>query len=174
MKRLYYILTNEKGNVSLLILFIIIVPVIMMMYALNTDVELAHQYFFRAKGSLNRAVHASSLQIDDVALSKGIYKIDETKAQEEFYKYLKYNLQLDDNLTPLPNTFLEDQVTVLEYKVVNTGPFPYHYVNSTYDLDVWLSRPGVIAVVEVKYPRTFNILGPITWQVKASHELTYR
>jgi len=167
-------LNNQRGDVSLIVLFVILIPLLMLLYAYTTDSEISLQGYFRVKSGLNRAVHAAALQVNNDELSSGKRVIDPSLAQSEFLSYLQENLSLDDTLNPLPNTFLKDQVVIIDFKVENTGPFPYHFVDTTNEVDIWLSRPGVIAIIEVKYPRIFSVLGPIAWKVNASHELIYQ
>jgi hypothetical protein len=87
---------------------------------------------------------------------------------------LRANLHLDPNNDPLPGTFLRSRVEVLEFVVVNENQtFPYTYTNPAYNYSVTLQRPGVISFIRLEYPRTYTVLQPITWTIKAAAEMVY-
>jgi hypothetical protein len=146
----------------------------MTLYALQTDEEVAMHTFFRGKHGLNAAVHAAAQQSDAVKLAQGMHAIDEAKAQSSALQYLQSNLRLDANNDPLPATFFRDRVEVLLFKVVNDQEvFPYTYTHPLYGYTVTLQKPGVIMFIRLDYPRTYSVLQPISWTLKAAAEMVY-
>ncbi|MFC0212289.1 hypothetical protein ACFFK0_07420 [Paenibacillus chartarius] len=157
-----------------LLLFFLMSVVLFMMYALQTDEELAMFTLFQGKRGLNHAVHAAAQQSDAAKLARGIHSIDEAAARSVALEYLQQNLQLDSNMTPLPGTFLRSQVELVDWTVINENEtFPFTYMNTAYGYTVTLQRPGVVAIVRLSFPRTYNVLGPITWTIKSSAEMVY-
>jgi hypothetical protein len=157
------------------LLFMALMSVVFMsMYALQTDEELAMHTLFHGKHALNRAVHAAAQQSDQAKLAEGIYAIDESRAKTVALQYLQANLRLDAANHPLPDTFLQDEVVVELFKIVNEGEvFPYTYTNSAYGFSVTLDRPGVIMFIRLAFPRTYRVLQPITWRIKCSAEMVF-
>ncbi|MBP1966858.1 hypothetical protein [Paenibacillus aceris] len=157
-----------------LLLMALMSVVMMSMYALQTDEEVAMHTLFQGKHALNRAVHAAAQQSDQAKLAEGIHAIDETKARNAAQQYLQANLRLDAANAPLPGTFLQKGIVVELFKIVNDGEmFPYTYTNSSYGYSVTLNRPGVIMFIRLEYPRTYTVLQPITWTVKSSAEMVF-
>ncbi|NOV04723.1 hypothetical protein [Paenibacillus planticolens] len=157
-----------------LLLTVLMSVLIMSMYALQTDQEVAMHTLFYGKHALNRAVHAAAQQSDQAKLAEGIHAIDETKARDAAQQYLQANLRLDAANEPLPGTFLQKGIIVELFKIVNHGEvFPYTYTNSVYGYSVTLNRPGVIMFIRMEYPRTYTVLQPIAWTVKCSAEMVF-
>ncbi|MDD9271713.1 hypothetical protein ACFPES_32240 [Paenibacillus sp. GCM10023248] len=157
-----------------LLLMVLLSAVIMSMFALQADEEVALHTLFRGKHALNRAVHAAAQQSDQSKLARGIPAIDESKAKTAALQYLQANLRLDAANDPLPGTFLQQRVEVEVFKIVNDGEvFPYTYTNPVYGYSVTLERPGVIMFIRLNYPRTYTIMQPITWTIKGSAEMVF-
>lgn len=157
-----------------LVLFIMMVVFYMTIFALQIDEELAMNTLFRAKHSLNRSVHAAAQQLDGEKLARGIYSIHAQEAQTQALFYLQQNLALDAFNVPLAGSFLRSKVEVLLFEVINEEQFfPFIYTNPTYNYTVTLQRPGVIMIIQVVYPRIYNVVGPITWEIKGTSELVY-
>lgn len=157
-----------------LLLMVLMSTVIMSMYALQTDEEVAMHTLFHGKHALNRAVHAAAQQSDQVKLAEGIHAIDESKARAVALQYLQANLRLNTVNDPLPGTFLQKGIAVELFKIINDGEvFPYTYSNSVYGYSVTLERPGVIMFIRLAYPRTYSIMQPITWTIKGSAEMVF-
>ena len=88
--------------------------------------------------------------------------------------YLQRNLRLDSSNSPLPGSFLKSKVEILEFAVINhSQPFPYTYYHPVYDYAVTLEHPGVIMIIRLHYPRTYSVLGPISWEIKGAGELVW-
>ncbi|MGN7384522.1 hypothetical protein ACTHRH_21705 [Paenibacillus sp. SAFN-117] len=146
----------------------------MTMQALQTDEELAMHTLFNAKHALNYATHAAAQQVNNAKLAQGIISIDPVRARETADRYLQANLRLDSANRPLPGTFLRQPVELLAFEVINEDKtFPYLYSNPLYDYSVLFHRPGVVMIIRLEFPRTFQVLGPITWEIKSSSELTF-
>lgn len=155
-----------------LILFTLLSVLFTMLYALQIDRELAVHTLFQAKYALNRSTHAAAQQIDLHKLAQGIVSIDEPLAYDTALAYLQANLQLDEANMPEPGSFLRSKVEVLAFDVVNEkASYPYQYVNEDYEFQVEVHRPSVVMIIKVSYPRTYNMLGPITWEIKGTAEL---
>jgi hypothetical protein len=154
-----------------LILFTLLSAFFIMLHGMQVDQHLSMQSLFQAKYALNRSTHAAAQQLDMEKLSIGIASIDRDAAQWTAQTYLQRNLNLDASNMPLPHTFLQSKVDILVFEVINENQqFPYKYMNSDYDYHVELEKPGVIMIIRVVYPRTYNILGPITWEIKGAAE----
>jgi hypothetical protein len=157
-----------------LLLFICMSLFFIILYALQTDEELAMHTLFQGKHGLNDAVHAAAQQSDQVKLAAGIHAIDETQAQSAALQYLRANLHLNGSNDPLPDTFLRSHVNVLVFQVINEQEsFPFTYTNPLYGYSVTLKRPGVVMFIRLEYPRTYSVLQPIAWTIKASAEMVY-
>jgi len=157
-----------------LILFMLMGVLFMTLTALQFDEEAAMQALFQAKHSVNYAVHAASQQVDGEKLARGIYSIDTPRARQTAEAYLQANLRLDSDNRPLPGSFLKTRVEILDFQVINENhTFPYTYKNPACDYEVTLQRPGVVMIIQVEYPRTYRILGPVLWKVKGASELVY-
>jgi hypothetical protein len=157
-----------------LILFLLLSALFMQLHALQTDEELAMHALFQTKHAVNRAAHASAQQLDRGRLSSGIPSIDEAQAHQAAIAYLQDNLRLDESLLPRPGTFWRSRVQVLALDIINdVEHFPYRYERPEYDYSVTLNRPGVVLIIRMDYPRTFRVLGPISWTVKGTSELVY-
>jgi hypothetical protein len=157
-----------------LLLLILMSVVYMALYALQTDEEVAMHTLFQGKHALNRAVHAAAQQSDQVKLASGIHAVEETRAKAEAMRYLQANLRLNGANDPLPNTFLRTRIVVELFKVINDQEiFPYTYTNAGYGYSVTLNRPGVIMFIRLEFPRTYSVMQPITWTIKASAEMVY-
>lgn len=154
--------------------FLLLVPLFLLIQAYQFDQELAIHTLFRVKYGLNYSVHAAAQQVDQEKLSLGIWSIDEEAAYETAMRYLRANLQLDEGNVPVPGSFLQARVEVLEFEVINEQhSFPYTYQNAAYDYAVTLHRPGVIAIIRVEYPHIFSVMNPIIWNIKSSAELFF-
>jgi hypothetical protein len=157
-----------------LILYILICALCMMLMALQTDEEIAMHTLFRAKHALNTAVHAAAQQTDKEKLARGIVGLDQTTARDAALRYLRRNLALDDRNQPLPGTFLRSPVTILALDVIDeTNRFPFRYDNAQYGYSVTLRKPGVVMIIRLNFPRTYNVLGPVDWEIKGVAELIY-
>jgi hypothetical protein len=161
-----------KGGMHKLLLLTLMAAVWMMLLALQIDGEMAIRTLFEAKRAVNRAAHAAAQQLDNDALASGVARIDEAAAASAALQYLQANLRLDPSLAPLPGSMLRDPVEIAVLRVVNADEiFPYTYRNEAYNYEVTLRRPGVILIARVRYPRGFNVMGPVEWYVKGSAEL---
>lgn len=164
---------DRKGiAVYKLVVYMLVLAVFTLVFALQAEQELAMQALFRAKRAVNYAAHAGAQQIDAAKLSAGIVALDPVAAEAAALTYLRANLQLDESNAPLPGSFLRTRVDVLAFDVVNeTATFPYSYTNAAYSFAAQLRQPGVAMVVRVEYSRLFSLLPPIAWDVKGAAEL---
>lgn len=157
-----------------IVLYVLLIGFFMVLFGLQADEELAMHTLFEAKHGLNRAAHAAALQVDEDKLTKGIPSIDPDAAWTAASRYLQENLHLNSANEPLPGTFLREQVEVSVFEVINENHvFPYVYESPGFGYTVTLNRPGVVIIAKVHFPRTYSVLGPITWEIKSSSELVY-
>jgi hypothetical protein len=157
-----------------LLLMIIMSLVFMTMYALQTDQELAMHTLFQGKHGLNAAAHAAAQQTDADKLAEGIFSIDEAKAQASALQYLQTNLRLNESNDPLPGTFFRSRVDVLVFEVINDNEiFPFTYTNAAIGYSVTLNKPGIVMIIELEFPRTYTVLGPIIWTIRSTAEMVY-
>lgn len=157
-----------------LVAFMLLIGFVMLLHALQADEEVALQSLFQGKHAVNRAAHAAAQQIDREKLKEGIVSIDPGKAEAAAMLYLQRNLRLDAANEPLAGTFWRTRAEVLALEIVNENrTFPYTYTNAGYNYSVTLNKPGVVMIVRLVYPRTYTVLGPITWEIKGAAELIY-
>lgn len=157
-----------------LLLYVLLIVFGMSLLALQADEELSMNSLFDAKHALNRATHAAAQAVDQAKLAEGIADLDEAKARETALDYLCANLRLDEDLTPLPGSFLQRPVSILALDVIGADHiFPYVYQQPLYNYTVTLNRPGVVLLARIEYPRMYNVLDPVEWVVKSSSELVY-
>ena len=155
-----------------MLLFLLLMAFQMGMLALQLDEERAMHMVFELKHAVNRSAHAAAQQLDEALLSQGIRSIDEELAEVHMYRYLQANLRLDSDNHPLADSPLRSPIELAVFEVINADrTFPYRYVNTTYNYDVTLQRPGVVLILRAEYPRMFRIIAPIVWTVKGTAEL---
>jgi hypothetical protein len=158
--------------VNKLLFYVLMIAFFMSLLALQADEELSMNSFFDAKHALNRATHAAAQSVDIKKLSEGIVDLDGELASRNALWYLRENLRLDENLSPLPGSFLQAPVTVVAFDVIGAEhTFPYVYEQPAYEYSVTLNRPGVVLIVRLEYPRMYNVLDPVTWVIKSSSEM---
>lgn len=157
-----------------LLAFTLLLGFMMVLHALQADEEIAMRALFQGKHAVNRAAHAAAQQVDLDQLKTGIVAIDSTAAKAAAALYLQRNLRLDAANEPLPGSFWRSRVEVVALEVINADQsFPYTYVHAGHDYEVTLQRPGVVMIIRLVYPRTYNVLGPIIWEIKGAAELVY-
>lgn len=141
-------------------------------HLLQVEEEMAMKTLFLGKHALNRAAHAAAQQLDVLALADGVMRIDPEAAELAAAHYLQANLLLDAAGKPLPNSFLRHPVEVLVFDIVNVEQtFPFYYRNDVYHYEVVLRRPGVVLIAKVVYPRAFQVIDSIEWNIKGAAEL---
>jgi hypothetical protein len=156
------------------LLLVLVSSLAVLLFALQSDEEMAMQVLFQSKHALNRATHAAAQSLDERKLAAGIYSIDPVEAKRTAELYLRENLGLDAHGFPLPGSPLQKPVDMLEFAVIDEHrSFPYVYRNETYDFEVVFRRPGVVMIIGVAYPRIYNVLQPIYWHIKSASELVF-
>ncbi|GAA3410928.1 hypothetical protein ACFFNY_18820 [Paenibacillus hodogayensis] len=157
-----------------LLVYLLLIGFVMLLHGLQADEEVALQALFQGKHAINRAAHAAAQQTDKIKLKEGIVSIDADAARASAMLYLQRNLRLDTANEPLVGSFWKTRAEVLRLDIVNEDrSFPYTYTSPEYDYSVTLTKPGVVMIVRLVYPRTYNVLGPITWEIKGAAELVY-
>jgi hypothetical protein len=157
-----------------LLLIVVMMTVWISIHLLQVEEELAMKTLFQGKHAVNRAAHAAAQQLDMEALGEGLLRLAPDKASSAAALYLRENLKLDEQGEPLQSSFLKHRVEVVVFEVVNSEhAFPYTYRNDQYNYEVTLKRPGVIMIIHLIYPRAFQVMEPIEWDIKGAAELIY-
>ena len=154
-----------------LMIVILILPVVFMLQVIQQDQEHASQVFFQSKQGLNHAVHAAVQQMDATLLSEGIIDLDAVLAEQELSKYIKANLIVDDQLSPLAGSFLKDPIT--NYKVIyvdHLKTFPFT-LQTEFGDSILFNRPGIYLQCHIQYPKLFGLLPPIQWDVRCAGQV---
>jgi len=155
-----------------LLLIVLMMTVWISVHLLQVEEELAMRTLFQSKRAINRAAHAAAQQLDPVALGNGLLRLSPGEAAAAATLYLRENLRLDEQGMPLPESFLKQRVDVLVFEIVNNDKtFPYTYRNESYNYEVTLKRPGVVLIVHIAYPRAFQVMDAIEWNIKGAAEL---
>ncbi|GIQ71014.1 hypothetical protein DUZ99_01520 [Xylanibacillus composti] len=153
-----------------LILVVLLLAVTVVLQAAQLEEEAAYQTFFRAKHALNRAAVAAAQQLDPAALAEGRIAIDPQQARGTAEWYLQHNLGLDSDHLPRSGGFLQHRVEWVRLEVINEGPFPYRYSDPSINYEVVLEKPGVVAVIRLRYPGIFLWYDGLEWDIKATGE----
>lgn len=157
-----------------LVFSILMIVVWWMLQALQLDEELALSSVHEAKRAVNRAAHAAAQQLDRDKLEMGVLSIHSGEAEAAALAYLSANLRLDGDLFPVSGSVFRERVIVEDFSVINEEEsFPYTYRNSAFGYESTLSRPGVVLIVHVQFPRLFGVLSPVEWDLKGTAELVY-
>lgn len=155
-----------------LLLIIVMMSVWISIHMLQVEEELAVQTLFLGKHAVNRAAHAAAQQLDPEALGNGLVQIAPAAAAETAAQYLQTNLRLDESGMPMPDSFLRHSVQVVVFEIINAEQsFPFTYRNDAYHYEVILQRPGVVLIAHIVYPRAFQLLDAIEWDIKGVAEL---
>lgn len=145
----------------------------MFLFASQLDQQLAMHSLFQTKNALNRAVHAGAQRVDMNKLAQGIRSIDESEATQTIMDYLQANLSLDESLTPKPGSFLQAQIEIVQFEIMNdTEIFPRVYQFPDHAELMEIERPAIALQILVEYPRTFNVMSPIQWEIRSIAELS--
>ncbi|MDQ6422838.1 hypothetical protein RB620_25760 [Paenibacillus sp. LHD-117] len=155
-----------------LLLIVMMMAVWMAVHLMGVEEEMAMKTLSQSKRAVNRAAHAAAQQLDKTALGGGELRIDPEAALEAASLYLGANLLVDASGIPLENSFLREPVELLVFDVINGDEsFPYVYRNDDFDFEAVLRKPGVVIIAKVTYPRAFEVLAPIEWEIRGAAEL---
>ncbi|MGF9712091.1 hypothetical protein [Paenibacillus naphthalenovorans] len=157
MKKL---LRREEGSAHLLLfaLFGIIAAAFLWVTAFNWMMQ-THS-LTKTKPLLDRATHAASLNIDKREAALGRLVWDSARGTDDFYKYLRLNLKLGPELTPLSRSHLKEAPIVHHLEYVTNITYPYVLnrtitVHSSTDrqttrsVNVTIYGPSIVAIIEV-------------------------
>jgi len=168
-------LKSKKGEGTIIISMFIIL-FILVISVISLDFASFYEKNMKVKACINRSVKGAALQIDtnindtnnDNLSAKGIFLIDEIKADNSFKHILSENLGLNENtLKPLSKSVLANTPEILEFKVLNDySNMPYEYYSSTLDRNFIVENPSVFVVLKfqvnshfLKREYTFGKLG---------------
>lgn len=139
---------NERGSVSILCLFLIIVLLILLAYV--TDVARLQAIKIHSRHSLNLALRAASAKIDMEAYTDAEDPkliIAEPEARTAFDQVLRDNLRLDANNQPYTNSAADGTVEICYFQVIQEDDLPYTYSYSDYSETInRVSCTGIIKV----------------------------
>lgn len=149
-------LSNKKGNAF--IWLIIFIFVFIGISTLVIDYSNLYNKTKKIKYTMNRAVKAASMQIEEegYSLASGIFKIDEDEAKATFKFVLANNLGLDEvTLEPKENSILYEKPIITELEVIND--VPTIYTSSVIGQSYSIENPSVVATIEFKIKSTFLV-----------------
>ncbi|HBQ26787.1 MAG TPA: hypothetical protein DD791_10380 [Syntrophomonas sp.] len=139
---------NQRGSVSILSLFIIMVLLVLLAYV--TDVARLQAIKIHSRHSLNLALRAASAQIDMEAYNDAENPrlvIKEADAEAVFYQILRENLSLNTNNEPYAGSAADGRVEVCYFRVIQEGDLPYSYSYGDYSETInRVSCTGIIKV----------------------------
>lgn len=154
------LLSKEEGSAHLLLfaLFGIIAAAFLWITAFNWMMQ-THS-LTKTKPLLDRVTHAASLNIDRREAALGRLVWDSARGTDDFYKYLRLNLKLGEDLTPLPGSHLKEAPIVHHLEHVTSPTYPYVLnrtitVHSSTDrqttrsVNVTIYGPSIVAIIEV-------------------------
>lgn len=119
---------NQRGSVSILALFIIMVLLVLLAYV--TDIARLQAIKIHSRHSLNLALRAASAQIDMEAYNDAENPrlvIAEEDAQDAFYRVLRENMCLNANNEPYAGSVADGRVRVLYFRVFQEEDLPCWY-----------------------------------------------
>jgi hypothetical protein len=114
------------------------------------------------------AAHDASLMIDQTQLANGKVIFDKTPTLEQSATYRAFVESLEHNtgLTYVSNNQLEaeghpfqqDNFRIVSFELIDEEnyTFPHQFTHPLYDLEINLSGPTVVAVIETYSPRYFS------------------
>lgn len=154
------LLGKEEGSAHLLLfaLFGIMTAAFLWITAFNWMMQ-THS-LSKTKPLLDRATHAASLDIDRREAALGRLVWDSVRGTDDFYKYLRLNLKLGADLTPLPGSHLTEAPIVHLLEFVTSQAYPQVLSRTitvysgtdrqtTRSVNVTIYGPSVLAIIEV-------------------------
>lgn len=148
-------INDEKGSIN--IWFVIIIFVFLGIAMLVIDFGSLYMNNKSVKESLNRAVKAAALAInEDEQLAEGIFTIDSDQAEVNFKQILSKNIGLNEiTLEPLPTgSLLTEKPEIKEFIVQNITPTTYY--SPALKNTIAFQHPSVLAVIRVKVKGVFS------------------
>ncbi|WP_336788338.1 hypothetical protein [Paenibacillus sp. MMO-177] len=121
-KRLIKFLGNERGGIAIMLMSLILLICCILFLVIVLDYLNLSKTQNKLKNDLNRAVHAASLSIDEIQLSKGYFKLDTStpglSAQDMFYHYLQANMGLNATNKAIEGSILQEGSAVVINELV--------------------------------------------------------
>ncbi|WP_426451474.1 hypothetical protein ACP26L_05020 [Paenibacillus sp. S-38] len=156
-------LAQEDGGVHILLLgfFGIAFAVLLWVTVFNWLMQTGP--LAKTKSVLNHAAHAASLSINEGEAAHGRLVWDETAGTDSFYRFLRLNLKLDEELRPEAGSMLQEAPVVHLLEFVTSPTYPYVLRRSvtiheggadrtTRNVEVTVYGPSVVAVLEIHRP----------------------
>ncbi|MCL6441881.1 MAG: hypothetical protein K6T83_00200 [Alicyclobacillus sp.] len=119
------------------------------------NLEMEEEDYHRIEDALQLASQDAVLDVTHDSVADGQVMFDQAQVDTIFRATLANNLDLDPTtLQPKPGTMLTVAPRILDEEFIDTSnaSFPYHYVNSTYGVDVTLNEPSIVVVVQFTMP----------------------
>ncbi len=139
---------NQRGGVTILSLFIIMVLLVLLAYV--TDIARLQAIKIHSRHSLNLALRAASAQIDLEAYNDAENPrlvIADAAAATAFYQILQKNMSLNANNEPYAGSAADGRVEVCYFRVIQAEDIPYTYSYGSYSETVdRVSCTGIIKV----------------------------
>lgn len=146
---------NEKGSIN--IWFVIIIFIFLGLAVLVIDFGSLYMNNKAVKESLNRAVKAAALAINEnEQLAEGIFTIDSVRAEINFKQILAANIGLNEvTLEPIQGgSLVTEKPDLTEFIIENSTPATYYSpaLRNTFTFE----HPSVMAVIQVKIKGVFS------------------
>ncbi|WP_029421786.1 hypothetical protein [Alicyclobacillus macrosporangiidus] len=132
------------------------------------NLEMEESDYHRVHDALQLATDDAVEMVTQDSVSNGQPVFDQTKADNAFRSTLANNLDLDPGTwQPKPNTMLKTAPQVLDEEFFDwsNANFPYHYVNTTYGIDVTMNEPSIVLVVQFTMPSYAANVKPFTMNI---------
>lgn len=142
------------------IVYLLLLIILFYAYMDQLSNHMAYTHYYKMKYALNRATHAAAMQIDEAALGNGTIMIDETAAFEAAQQLLALNSH-------------NQSYQIMYFKVINnvSTTTPYNYINREWNIDVTLSKPAVVMVIEASLPHIISTKQPYIWKINGTSEV---
>lgn len=142
--------SDNRGDAYIWV--VMALPIFIIFFGIAGDIGRAVAARSALFNAVNHSTRAAVKNLDLDELSRRNLRILEVQATQDFYKYLKENLHLDDSLNPMPGSFADGQVVVDEFNIINTLPFNDPVSGNPF--------PNVGIHTVVRMPLKYTLLGP--------------
>lgn len=147
------ILKNERGVAFLQ--FFILIPLLCCLWIFVFDGINTRYTAGQVKTALNHAVKGAVLAVDTEKLAIGELKFKEEESLANFYKILRLNLKLAEDLSPGSFAPICDKLEIIDFFIYDGPGFPYTH-RSALDIEYIFNDPGVFVLVKAKHRGLFS------------------
>lgn len=143
---------------SYLYTFLVLLMTSLTLWVGGIETQLMDRGYRSIQYSVEHAVHDAALQINLTELAEGLIDFNEDAALAAIEESLKYNLDLDNSLTPNKSIFFKDKLEIHEVLYIDDNyesgiTFPYilnYTLPDGQDLEQVVFGPSVVLVVNAK------------------------